>query len=95
MVVLCPTGRLSSPASCTIRKLKAVTRPLTSSFPFQSQSGYLTGFVKQRCLHLFPLSVFGLHRTEQQLPISQGSQQPRAVPAASCSNPLRVSEKHP
>lgn len=34
--MLCPTGRLSGPASCTLRKPKAATRPLTRSLLFPS-----------------------------------------------------------
>lgn len=75
-----------------LRKPKPATRPLTSSFPFSSWSGYPLGLVKHenRYLRLFPLTVFGLHRIEQQLPISRESQKPCAVPATSCTNPLRV-----
>lgn len=55
------------------------------------------GFVKHEtgCSQLFPLEVFGLHKIEQQLPISHKSQKPCAVPASSCTDPLRGSEKHP
>lgn len=55
------------------------------------------GFVKHEtgCSQLFPLEVSGLHKIEQQLPISHKSQKPCAVPATSCTDPLRGSEKRP